>query len=131
MRFNPVKIKSFWPARVWLILSTIALCLPGKALPSKDWFTIVQLDKWIHVGLFSVMIVLWCLPFLGRRSPQQVGNLFAFISVVWLAYGVAMEFVQHYFISNRSFDTGDIAADAIGCLIGFLFVKKQQQLLIK
>lgn len=116
---------------VWLILSTIAFCLPGKALPEEDWFTIVQLDKWIHIVLFIVMILLWCLPLLERRSVEPIGNLFIFISVAWLVYGVAMEFVQHSFIPNRSFDMGDIAADAIGCLVGFLFVRRQQQLLTK
>jgi VanZ like family len=128
MRFVPIKIESWWPAMVWLILSTIAFCLPGKALPDQDWFALIQLDKWIHIGLFSVMIVLWCLPFLVRRSAEQVGNLFIYISIGWFGYGVAMELIQHYFISNRSFDSGDIAADALGCLLGFLFVKKQQQL---
>ncbi len=128
MRFSRINIKSFWPAIVWLGLSTIAFCLPGKALPDEDWFGVIQLDKWIHIGLFSVMIALWCLPFLGSRSPEHVANLLIYISVAWLGYGVVMEFVQHYFIPNRSFDIGDIAADAIGCLVGFLFVKKQQQL---
>ncbi len=31
-----------------------------------------------------------------------------------------MEFVQKYFIPNRSFDVGDIIADGIGCAIGFV-----------
>lgn len=129
MRFIRIKIKSFWPAGLWLMVSTIAFCLPGKALPNEDWFATIQLDKWIHIVLFFVMIVVWCLPFLISRSPEKIGNLFIYISVIWFAYGVAMEFVQHYFISNRSFDIGDIAADAIGCLVGFLFVKSQQHLL--
>jgi VanZ family protein len=125
MRFTPIKIESWWPAIVWLILSTIAFCLPGKALPDKNWFAIIQLDKWIHIGLFLVMVVLWCLPFLARRSPKQFGNLFIIISVSWLAYGILMEFIQHHFISNRSFDIGDILADAVGCLIGLLLVKRK------
>jgi VanZ family protein len=29
-----------------------------------------------------------------------------------------MEFIQKYFIPNRSFDVGDIIADGIGCIIG-------------
>lgn len=129
MKFPLIRVKSRWPAVVWLILSTTAFCLPGKALPDQDWFAIVQLDKWIHIGLFSVMIVLWCLPVLMKRSPEHVGNLFIYISVIGFGYGVAMEIVQHYFVSNRSFDIGDIAADALGCLLGFLFVKEQQRLL--
>jgi VanZ family protein len=46
---------------------------------------------------------------------------FILISLVWLSYGIIMEFVQQRFIPNRSFDVGDIAADAIGCLLGYWF----------
>jgi hypothetical protein len=36
-----------------------------------------------------------------------------------------MEFVQKYFINNRSFDEGDIIADAAGCTLGVLFSLKR------
>jgi len=41
--------------------------------------------------------------------------------MIWLSYGVMMEFVQLYFVKNRSFDTGDIIADAVGCVIGLIY----------
>jgi len=121
-----IKIKSFWPAVIWLLLSTIAFCLPGSALPKNDWFAVVQFDKWIHVGLFSVMIFLWCLPVIHRpHITLSLTKLFLGIAFAFFCYGIAMEFIQHFFVSNRSFDIGDIAADAAGCLIGLLFVKWQ------
>ena len=121
-----IKIKSFWPAVIWLLLSTIAFCLPGSALPKNDWFAVVQFDKWIHVGLFSVMIFLWCLPVFHRPHINlSLTKLFLGIAIAFFCYGIAMEFIQHFFVSNRSFDMGDIAADAAGCLIGLLFVKWQ------
>ena len=121
-----ITIKSFWPAIVWLILSSIAFCLPGKALPQNDWFAIIQLDKWIHVGLFSVMILLWCLPLFHKPALQlTMAKLSIWISITFFGYGIMMEFVQHYFISNRSFDIGDIAADGAGCLLGLFFVRWQ------
>lgn len=127
-----ITIKSFWPAIIWLIFSTIAFCLPGKALPKNDWLAIVQLDKWIHVGLFSVMIFFWCLPLFHRPSLHfTMPKLLIWISIAFFSYGIVMEFIQHFFISSRSFDMGDIAADAAGCLIGFLFVKRQQRFIVK
>ena len=108
------------------MLSTIAFCLPGTSLPEQDWFAFVQLDKWIHIGLFSVMVTLWCLPLLNRYpSKAPAVKMILLISLTCLSYGVAMEFVQHYFISNRSFDVGDIFADAIGCVVGIIFSKQQ------
>ena len=29
-----------------------------------------------------------------------------------------MEFIQKFFIPNRSFDLGDIIADGVGCVVG-------------
>jgi len=45
--------------------------------------------------------------------------------VVGCFYGIAMEFVQKYFIPFRSFDLGDIIADGIGCAAGYLFAIKR------
>ena len=127
-----ITIKSFWPAIIWLILSSIAFCLPGQALPKEDWFGIIQLDKWIHVGLFLVMVFFWCLPFFHKSAIQSsLTKLIIWITIGSFGYGILIEFIQHFFIPNRSFDAGDIAADAAGCLIGFFFVKRQQQIAAK
>ncbi len=121
-----ITIKSFWPAIIWLILSSVAFCLPGSALPTNDWFGVIQLDKWIHVGLFTVMIFLWCVPLFHRPGINlSLTKLFLWIAVAFFCYGILMEFIQHFFVSNRSFDMGDIAADAAGCLIGLFFVRWQ------
>jgi VanZ family protein len=38
-------------------------------------------------------------------------------------FGIAMEFVQKYFIPNRDFDIYDIVADIIGAAGGFLIAR--------
>jgi hypothetical protein len=38
-----------------------------------------------------------------------------------------MEFAQEYFVANRSFEMGDIAADAAGSLIGYFLTKRAQK----
>jgi nicotinamide riboside kinase len=106
------------------MVSTVAFCLPGEALPQQSWFDVVQLDKWIHIGIFSGMISLWSLPFFHRTPHQPLSKILVYVVIVSLSYGVAIEFVQHFFIAHRSFDLGDIAADAVGCTVGFLFVKR-------
>lgn len=118
-----ISIQSFLPAVVFTIFATVLFCLPGKSLPSRDWFEVLQVDKWVHVVLFLILTFLWCAPLLTRSITTP--KLLLIISAVLLGYGVIMECVQYFFIMNRSFDTGDIAADAMGCLIGFFFAKKQ------
>ncbi len=76
--------------------------------------------------MFSIMVFLWCWATL--KIPMdlvQRKKTFIIIACVSLIYGAAMEFVQHYLITNRSFDVGDIIADAAGCGLGLLYSWKR------
>jgi len=111
-----------WPAIAWLALCTWLLVLPGSALPKNDWLGKLWLDKWIHLGLFAFMVFLWCWYLSSStRHRTKLRMLFTLIALLCLMYGIGMEFVQKYFVVNRSFDGGDIAADAAGCLSGWWY----------
>lgn len=121
LRNNPLNnIKpSFIPAFTWFIISVILLTLPGSAFPKANWFDKIWLDKWIHIGMFSILVILWCWAMLRRYSgAARLRTIFIGIGLIGIAYGIGMEFVQKYFIPNRSFELGDIAADATGCVLG-------------
>ena len=38
----------------------------------------------------------------------------------WSVYGIVMEVLQHYFIPFRSFDWGDVVADCVGAIVGYM-----------
>jgi VanZ family protein len=97
-------------------MTTVLLCLPGSAIPQHEWFDVLMIDKWVHIFLFSLLTLLFAR--LNRLSR------FWIIALSVLAYGVAMEFVQKWFVTNRSFDVGDIGADAAGALLGYILAKK-------
>jgi VanZ family protein len=117
-KFKP----SFIPAILWLIISTTLLILPGSSLPKEDWLDKIWLDKWVHIILFAIMVFLWCWAVL-RKYPanKRLKIIFFQLAVISLAYGIGMEFIQKYFIPNRSFSTGDILADTAGCIIGLIY----------
>ena len=99
----------------WLMVMNILFVLPGSALPKSNWMTDWHVDKWVHIGLFAVLIFLWC-----RAFEISAGKkLIVIISAI--AYGILVEVVQKTWVPNRSFDLYDVAADAAGSLIG-LFV---------
>ena len=105
-------------------MSVILLTLPGTDFPEEGWFDKIWLDKWIHIGMFSVMVALWCksLQLLKpNSSSQKLKQLFIVTAIIFLGYGIAMEFVQKYFIPFRSFDVLDMLADGIGCTVGVIF----------
>ncbi len=121
--FSVNKIKpSFTPAIIFFIISIILLTLPGTAFPKENWLDKVWFDKWVHIGIFAIMVTLWCWAILKIYSvATRLRTIFIGIGLLCLLYGIGMEFVQKYFINNRSFDNGDIIADAVGCTLGVLF----------
>jgi VanZ family protein len=118
---------AFLLAPAWFVFTTVLLCLPGSVLPKENWFDKIWLDKWVHISLFSVMVFLWCwlLSYTAKNKNKSFLQIFFYCCL----YGIAMEFVQKYFIPNRSFDVKDMLADAIGGAFGWLasvkvFIKK-------
>ena len=121
-----ISIKTFWPAVLSLIVATVLFCLPGEEFPEKSWFEKIYLDKWVHVGLFTVLVLLWSLPMLHRIKIQtRLHQVLTWIAVTFIIYGIIIEFIQGRFIPNRTFGVDDMVADAIGCGIGFFLAKRQ------
>jgi VanZ family protein len=113
-------------AVIWLLLVTSLLCIPGTRLPKITWEDKVWLDKWVHIFLFMILVILWSKAYSHKKNTHSDGRkIFLEIMIVGCFYGIAMEFVQKYFIPFRSFDVGDIIADAIGCVVGYLFSIKK------
>ena len=118
------KIKpSLIPAAGWFIISAILFTLPGSAFPKENWLDKIWFDKWVHIGIFTVLVALWCwgYPFKKGSIPKKLRKIFITVGIICLLYGIAVEFFQKSFIPNRSFDFGDILADAIGCATGVIF----------
>ena len=124
---DSVKIKGvkFLPAVVWFVISFILFTIPPSQLPDEGIFKIPQQDKFIHITIFFLLVYLFCRPFKLTGFPKKEITSW-FIRIAWygLAYGISVEFIQKYFVPNRSYDVWDILADAIGCLIGYLYCRK-------
>ncbi len=117
-------MKSF-VAICWFIITLVLLTLPAAAFPKQSWLDNIHFDKVVHVGLFSVLVFLffWAIT-RAEFSFEKKKNRLLGIALVGLAYGVAMEFVQKYWIPNRNFDVFDILADGVGCFLPFVFLKQ-------
>lgn len=121
-----IAIKSFWPAAISLIGATVLFCLPGNEFPEKSWFEKIYLDKWVHVGLFAVLVLLWSLPMLHKIKVQsRVQKALIWTAVAFVIYGIIIEVIQGRFIPNRTFGVDDMVANAIGCGLGFFLAKRQ------
>lgn len=103
----------------WTILTQILLSIPGSLFEGSGLFHIPHLDKLAHLVLFGGLALFWNLYFYYRR--RQLNPMVPWIILLVLSiYGVAVEFFQFYCIPRRSFDVGDIVADIVGAMCGYL-----------
>lgn len=109
------------PAIGWLLMVTFLLVLPGSAFPKETWLSKIQFDKIVHIGVFAILVTLFCRAFYQKALTTKNSSIFILIAVVAIIYGLLMEFVQKNYVPNRSFDKGDLIADAIGAIAGYIF----------
>ena len=112
----------FLPAIVFFIVTVILLTLPGSSFPKSQLFDIPYFDKWVHIGLFGLLCLLFSFPIIDLSiSDSQKRNWFLGISVIGICYGISIEFIQKYWIPNRSFEMLDILADTTGSVLACIF----------
>lgn len=123
-------INSYWPAVLWSAIVIILLCIPGSDLPDEaSFFEIPFFDKWVHFGIFALLVTLWCWAISFKKPQLKLVKKFILITIASILLGYLMELVQKYLIPNRDYDLWDVLADGIGAVTGFLislkvFIKK-------
>ena len=115
------RIIRFFPAVLWFLFSFYLLTLPGSRLPKYAWFDKIHGDKFVHIGMFATLVILFLLPLKSQWQFSSFLKTALAVAFAALVYGTAMEFVQQNFIPNRSFDLLDIAADGVGSFLPILF----------
>ena len=112
------------PGLICLAIVVALLSLPGSVFPSQNWMGKIYVDKWVHITLFFILTVSFCLPL--RYAKQKIHTSY-FVTYIILAalisitVGIIMEYIQKYFIPNRSFELMDIIADSAGSIFGCIF----------
>jgi VanZ family protein len=91
--------------------------LPGNALPKTRMDLIPNFDKLVHFFLFALLAGL----VLKAQKKVTIYNCLS-IAALTLGYGIAMEYVQKYWVPHRSFDMMDIWADGLGAMAGVALV---------
>lgn len=120
---SKITFKKLFPAILWLLIIITLLSLPGSAFPSQNWMSKIQFDKWIHIFIFFILTFLFCLP-LRSYKEKTYRYFILYISIATLLsiiIGIIMEYVQKYYIPNRSFDVWDIVTDTVGSVLGCIY----------
>ena len=127
---NPSKksyVKSFIPGIAWFFLVLFLICLPGADIPAvESWLNYIYFDKWVHTGLFAGLTFLFIYPVSKLDLTIAVKKNTAIkIAIATCVWALTTEFIQKYFIPDRSFDLYDWAADSFGILIAFTWCWKK------
>ena len=101
----------------------VLLCLPGSMVPGTGIFSIPHLDKLVHIFLFGAHVLFWGWHYgqLGF-SKKKFREIIIADVILTIGLGVGLEYVQKYWIPNRTFDGMDILADLTGAIIAGLWL---------
>lgn len=115
----------FIPGIAWFFLLLFLICLPGSDIPPVDnWLNYIYFDKLVHIGLFSVLTFLFIYPVSKMNLPLAVKKNTAIkIAISAWIWALTTEFIQKYFIPDRSFDMYDWAADTFGILLAYTWCR--------
>lgn len=124
---NRILFQKFIPAILWFLLVLVLICLPGQEFSEIDnwsvWLKKIYFDKWVHAGLFAVMMVLFALPFRSTaHTLNKKKSIYLLIALLTSIWGLLTECIQLY-VPFRSFEWIDWAADSFGALIGLYFMR--------
>lgn len=90
------------------------LCLiPGKALPEWEWFSVFELDKLVHAGMFFVLCMLLAQALRSNRWPVRY---ILWAVIISAGYGLCTEFLQGLEALGRRTDINDMIANTVGAL---------------
>lgn len=120
--FRRIFSYKFFPLSLTL-LTILLLCLPGSMVPGTGIFALKNFDKIVHVMLFGMNVLFWGWHYeTSDREERQLKMIFIAATAIMITLGIVMEYVQLYFIPNRSFDSEDIVADIIGSVLAGLWL---------
>lgn len=113
---NAGRIAFLWTTVIFILCAT-----PGEYIPSEDWMELLSIDKLIHAAMFFTFTFFWFL-FAIKKGSANWG--FVMIILGGVVYGGMLELMQARWFSNRSEDWKDFVANAFGCLVALLLLKR-------
>jgi len=118
----PRLLKIFWKIVAWTLLMLVAFTLPGSAFKTVKTFQ--HTDLVVHAVLYftHTTLLIQAINRYNLEFDKSIKRAVCFYIPV--AMGIAVEFVQGAFISNRHWDMLDIAANMLGTALALLIIPR-------
>lgn len=117
---------------LWALIILVLCGMPGKDIPHISFLELLSFDKFVHAGIFFVLILLTVRGFLLQTrfiKFQHSARSFAF--VICIVYGGSLEIMQGTLFTDRSADIFDFIANSFGSVMGLVFYNWIDNLVLK
>jgi glycopeptide antibiotics resistance protein len=117
---------------LWALIILVLCGMPGKDIPHISFLELLSFDKFVHAGIFFVLILLTVRGFLLQTrfiKFQHSARSFAF--VICIVYGGSLEIMQGTIFTDRSADIFDFIANSFGSVMGLVFYNWIDNLVLK
>lgn len=109
-------------AMLWALFIFILCGIPGKDIPHISFLELLSFDKFVHAGIFFVMLLLTVRGFLVQSKFPQLKKLAKFTALlICIIYGGSLEIMQGTLFVDRSADIFDFIANTFGAAMGAVF----------
>ena len=116
---------------LWALIILILCGMPGRDIPHISFLEMLSFDKFVHAGIFFVLILLTVRGFLlqDRFNKLKISaKSIAFI--ICVAYGGSLEIMQGTIFEERTADIFDFIANSFGCAMGLLFYDRIEKMIL-
>ena len=116
---------------LWALVILILCGIPGRDIPHISFLEILNFDKFVHAGIFFILILLMVRGFLvqGRfLKLQKSSKMIAF--AICVIFGGSLEILQGTLFEGRSADVFDFVANSFGAALGLLLYNWMEKIFL-
>ncbi len=119
-------------AMLWALLILILCGIPGRDIPHISFLELLSFDKFVHAGIFFVLLNLSVRGFLMQSSYSKLQSFAKPIAfIICVIYGGSLEIMQGTIFEQRSADIFDFLANSFGCIMGLLLYSWTEKIILK
>ncbi|MFY9308927.1 MAG: VanZ family protein [Bacteroidia bacterium] len=123
--------KYTWWSMLWALIILILCGIPGRDIPHISFLELLSFDKFVHAGIFMVLVVLTIRGFtLQKNFPKLQASAKAAACISCIVYGGLLEVMQGTLFEGRSADIYDFIANSFGCIVGLLLYKRIERIFL-
>lgn len=112
-------------AFIWALIILILCGIPGTSIPHSSFLEILEFDKFVHAGMFFVLMTLTLNGFIKQTSVNFIKNNALICALaICVLYGALTEVLQGAIFVERSPSLLDFIANTFGCIMAIIVFKK-------